>query len=73
MGEVGRWGGGEVGEGYITLKILFKPCTVDSTYFPFERRLNAMAVPMTSCISEPMMAISTMIHKRIRGTVGYLR
>lgn len=30
----------------------------------------AIAEPMTSCMSEPMMASSTMSHRMIRGTWG---
>ena len=34
-----------------------------------ERRLMAMAVPITSCMSEPMMATSTMTQRARRGTL----
>lgn len=40
----------------------------ESVHLPLERRLNAMAHPMTSCMSEPMMASSTISHRMIRGT-----
>lgn len=40
------------------------------THFPTDSRLMAMAEPMTSCMSEPMMASSTISHKMIRGTWG---
>lgn len=35
---------------------------------PAESRLKAMAVPITSCMSEPMMAISIMSQSSTRGT-----
>lgn len=38
-----------------------------------ESRLMAMADPMTSCISLPIMAISIMIQSMYRGTLGYSR
>lgn len=37
-------------------------------YLSDDSRLKAMAQPMTSCMSEPMMASSTMSHRIIRGT-----
>lgn len=36
-----------------------------------ESKYMAIAVPITSCISEPITAISTIIHKINRGTVLY--
>lgn len=39
-----------------------------SPYLPADSRLKAMAQPMTSCMSEPMIASSTISHKMIRGT-----
>lgn len=39
-----------------------------SPYLPADSRLKAMAQPMTSCMSDPMMASSTISHKMIRGT-----
>lgn len=41
------------------------------TYNLFDSKYKAMAVPMTSCISDPMMAISVMIHRISRGNVLY--
>jgi len=41
------------------------------TYILLESRKIAMAVPITSCISEPMMATSTINHRRIRGILRY--
>lgn len=35
---------------------------------PAESRLKAMAVPITSCMSEPTMAISIMSQSSMRGT-----
>lgn len=40
------------------------------THFPTESKLMAMAEPMTSCMSEPMMASSTISHRMIRGNWG---
>lgn len=37
---------------------------------PAESRLKAMAVPITSCMSEPMMATSIVSHSSTRGTLG---
>lgn len=37
-------------------------------YLPTERRLKAIAQPMTSCMSEPIIANSTISQRRIRGT-----
>lgn len=37
-------------------------------YLPADSRLNAIAVPMTSCMSEPMMASSMVSQRRVRGT-----
>lgn len=37
-------------------------------YLPAESRLNAIAVPMTSCMSEPTMASSMVSQRRVRGT-----
>lgn len=37
-------------------------------YRPAESRLNAIAVPMTSCMSEPTMASSIVSQRRVRGT-----
>lgn len=42
------------------------PCGV--AHRPAESRLKAMAVPITSCMSEPMMAISIMSQSSTRGT-----
>lgn len=39
-----------------------------TTYLPTDSRLRAMAQPMTSCMSEPMIASSTISHRMIRGT-----
>lgn len=39
-------------------------------YRPAESRLKAMAVPMTSCMSEPTMASSMVSQTRVRGTWG---
>lgn len=39
-----------------------------SPHLPADRRLMAMAEPMTSCISEPMIANSTISHRMTRGT-----
>ena len=38
---------------------------------PLERMKMAMALPMTSWMSQPMMAISIMTHISSRGTLGY--
>lgn len=46
------------------------PVTTNPTHFPIDSRLMAIAEPMTSCMSEPMMASSTMSHRMIRGTWG---
>ena len=37
-------------------------------HLPTDRRLMAIAEPITSCISTPMIANSTISHRRIRGT-----
>lgn len=41
------------------------------THALFDSKNRAMAVPITSCISLPMIAISVIIHKSIRGNVLY--
>jgi hypothetical protein len=54
--------------------LALKPSTILITlleenppHLPADRRLMAMAEPMTSCISEPMIANSTISHRMIRG------
>lgn len=42
----------------------------EGQYRPAESRLNAIAVPMTSCMSEPTMASSMVSQRRVRGTWG---
>lgn len=42
--------------------------TRGAAHRPAESRLKAMAVPITSCMSEPMMAISIMSQSSTRGT-----
>lgn len=42
----------------------------ETAHRPADSRLKAMAVPITSCMSEPMMAISIMSHSSTRGTWG---
>ena len=37
---------------------------------PLDNKYNDIAVPITSCISDPIMAISTIIHNKIRQTGG---
>lgn len=37
-------------------------------YRPAESRLNAIAVPMTSCMSEPTMASSMVSQRMVRGS-----
>lgn len=44
------------------------PEAMACVYLFDDSSLKAMAQPMTSCMSEPMMASSTMSHKMIRGT-----
>ena len=39
-------------------------------YRPADSRLNAIAVPMTSCMSEPTMASSMVSQRRVRGAWG---
>ena len=38
-----------------------------TSHLPADRRLMAIAEPITSCISTPMIANSTISHRRIRG------
>lgn len=42
-------------------------------YSLFDKRYKAIAVPITSCISEPMMAISIINQTNIRGNSLYCR
>lgn len=39
-------------------------------YRPAESRLKEIAVPMTSCMSEPTMASSMLSQRRMRGAYG---
>ena len=49
-----------------------KPCTPAQTgMYPLLSSVMAMALPMTSWMSLPMMAISVITHSAYRGTRGY--
>lgn len=50
--------------------MVLAPPAPNATHLPMESRLMAMAEPMTSCMSEPMMASSTISHRMIRGACG---
>jgi len=43
-------------------------CRGKTPHLPTDRRLMAIAEPITSCMSEPMIASSTISHRMIRGT-----